>query len=249
MAVRRKVFGSRVIVALDFPGAGDALEFVARLEPQSCRLKVGKELFVAAGPELVRSLATMGFDVFLDLKFHDIPNTVARACKAAAALGCWMINVHALGGETMMRAARAALDDFEDPPLLAAVTILTSQDDGDLRQIGIEGGAKAAALRLAKLAGQCGMDGVVCSAAECAEIKGVAPDGFLCVTPGIRPGAFAGDDQKRGATPQSAVGMGSDFLVMGRPITQAPDPVQALREANEAVALALGVRRADFEGD
>jgi orotidine-5'-phosphate decarboxylase len=225
--------GPRIIVALDFPDADDALTLASRLDPARCAVKVGKELFVSAGPEVVRSLVARGFNVFLDLKFHDIPNTVAQACAAATRLGVWMLNVHAAGGEAMMRAARTAVDDAAreagvTPPRLIAVTVLTSLDDAALAQTGVGQSAPVHALHLARLAQQCGADGVVCSAAEAPILRRTLGPGFLLVTPGIRPSGSGGDDQARIVTPQAAIANGADHLVIGRPITRAPDPSAAL---------------------
>ncbi|WP_455385353.1 orotidine-5'-phosphate decarboxylase [Acidihalobacter prosperus] len=219
-----------VIVALDFPDASSALEFAARLEPSLCRLKVGFELFVAAGPALVEQLVNRGFDVFLDLKFHDIPNTVAAACRAAAGLGVWMLNLHAGGGATMMQAAREALDTVGGRrPLLIAVTVLTSMDDADLNSVGVEVGAREQVLRLARLTHECGLDGVVCSAAEAPDLRVVLPQDFVLVTPGIRPADVDAGDQKRVVTPNEALRIGADYLVIGRPITRAADPLGRLQ--------------------
>ncbi len=226
----------RVIVALDFSAADEALAFAARVEPQSCRLKVGKELFTAAGPALIEKLTQRGFDIFLDLKFHDIPNTVAGACKAAAGLGVWMLNVHALGGRAMLEAARDAVVAATRRPKLIAVTLLTSMAANDMREVGIEGEPAAAALRLARLARASGLDGVVCSAQEAALLKRECGDQFCLVTPGIRPARGASDDQQRVMTPADAVAAGADYLVIGRPVTQAPDPVAALAAINQEIA-------------
>lgn len=217
-----------IIVALDFPQAKTALDLVARLDPQLCRVKVGKELFTVAGPQLVESLVKGGFDVFLDLKFHDIPNTVASACKAAASLGVWMLNVHALGGEAMLRAAREAIDYSAHKPLLIGVTILTSLSDNDVASVGLQGSAADNVLRLATLAKKCDLDGVVCSSQEATMLRShiVAP--FALVTPGIRLAGAAKDDQTRVLTPQDALRAGADYLVIGRPITQAVDPLATL---------------------
>lgn len=220
--------GPRVIVALDYPEAEPALALAARLSPRACRLKVGKELFTAAGPRLVEALVQRGFEVFLDLKFHDIPNTVAQACKAAAGLGVWMLNVHALGGRTMLSAAREALEAAAARPLLIAVTVLTSHAEADLREVGIEGTPQSAALRLAGLSQACGLDGVVCSAQEGPVLRESLGETFLLVTPGIRTEADAAADQKRIVTPGEAVRMGASFLVVGRPVTRAADPLAAL---------------------
>jgi len=226
--VTADVKGQRVIVALDFGSKERALAIASRLSPKLCRLKVGFELFSAAGPEVVRSLIDSGFDVFLDLKFHDIPNTVAKACRTSAELGVWMLNVHALGGERMMLAAREAIDASSHKPLLIAVTVLTSHGEGELAAVGIDKPVAELGLRLARLAQQSGMDGVVCSAREAADFRAAWPDSVL-VTPGIRPeGADAGD-QRRITTPKQAIASGSSYLVIGRPITEALDPLAALK--------------------
>ncbi|HWQ40140.1 MAG TPA: orotidine-5'-phosphate decarboxylase [Burkholderiales bacterium] len=214
----------RIIVALDFPDAARALALSERLSPELCRVKVGKELFTAAGPALVATLARRGFAVFLDLKFHDIPNTVAQACRAAAGLGVWMLNVHALGGREMMEAARAALDGADRRPRLVAVTILTSLAREGLAEVGISGEPAEAALRLARLARQAGLDGVVCSAHEARLVRTACDESFLRVTPGIRLAEGPADDQKRVMTPRAAIEAGASYLVIGRPVTRAADP-------------------------
>ena len=224
--------GSRVIVALDYPDAAAALQLVASLTPDLCRLKVGKELFTRAGPQLVEELAGRGFDVFLDLKFHDIPNTVASACHAAADLGAWMINVHALGGERMLLAAREGVERAAHSPLLVAVTILTSMDVPDLTAVGLSGSPQDNVLRLARLARQSGLDGVVCSSRETAVLRDALGPDFLLVTPGIRPAGSEADDQRRVMTPTDAISAGSNYLVIGRPVTKADDPVSVLRTIN-----------------
>ena len=226
---------SRIIVPLDFPTAELAQRFAARVTPDECALKVGKELFTAAGPALVTHLSGRGFRVFLDLKYHDIPNTVAQACKAAAGLGVWMLNVHASGGRSMLDAARAALGDAPGRPLLIAVTVLTSLDDKALAEIGIGEGAARFAGRLAALAYECGLDGVVCSAWESAAIKSTHGAAFIAVTPGIRPADGAAHDQARVATPEAAVAAGADYLVIGRPITQADEPQAVLAAINHSI--------------
>ncbi len=226
---------ARVIVALDYPDTASCLALVDKLDPSLCRLKVGKELFTRAGPELVRALVTRDFDVFLDLKFHDIPNTVAAACKAAADLGVWMLNVHALGGMAMMHAAREALS-APGSPLLIAVTLLTSSGERELADIGIEQSPLQLVQRLARMAQQAKLDGVVCSAQEAHALKHVRGDEFLLVTPGIRLAGAAGDDQQRIMTPQLAIASGADYLVIGRPITQAADPIQILRTINSEIS-------------
>jgi orotidine-5'-phosphate decarboxylase len=220
---------SRLIVALDFPDAESALALAKRISPEQCKLKVGKELFTAAGPSLVENLVDRGFQVFLDLKFHDIPTTVARACIAAARLGVWMINVHALGGGTMIAAARDALGALANRPLLIAVTILTSMDEDDLREIGIRESPQEATTRLAGVAGKHGADGIVCSAHEAASIRAQFGEAFLRVTPGIRLAENDVDDQKRIMTPSLAVQNGASYLVIGRPVTRADDPAAVLR--------------------
>ena len=191
-------------------------------------MKIGKELFTRTGPAFVRRAVDAGYDVFLDLKFHDIPNTVAGACRAAAALGCWMINVHASGGRAMLEAAVASVAEMKDRPILTAVTILTSLDDQALHEVGYADSARNSVARLAKLSCACGVDGVVCSPREISDIKAACGGGFLAVTPGIRPADSGSDDQVRIATPRSAVDAGADFLVVGRPITRADDPQRAL---------------------
>lgn len=228
--------GPRVVVALDLGDAAAALKLVDRLSPELCRLKVGKELFTATGPALVSELVARGYGVFLDLKFHDIPNTVAQACRAAARLGVWMLNVHASGGSEMMRAAREAISEFDDPPALIAVTVLTSMSDQDLRDIGIETSPEHAALRLAALASACGLNGVVCSAHEAAAIRDRFGEGFLRVTPGIRLTDSAADDQKRIMAPAAAIASGASYLVIGRPIARAADPLGTLRSINREIA-------------
>ena len=228
---------SRIIVPLDYPTAEAAEAFVTRVTPQACGLKVGKELFTAAGPALVKRLVGQGFRIFLDLKYHDIPNTVAQACKAAAELGVWMLNVHACGGRAMLNAARAALEDAAERPLLIAVTVLTSLDDQSLKEVGILDGAARHADRLAALAHDCGLDGVVCSAWEVGAIKSAHGAGFLTVTPGIRLAEGNAHDQARVATPVAAVRAGSDYLVIGRAITQATDPHAMLRTINDSIGM------------
>ena len=219
----------RIIVALDYPEAASALDLVERLEPALCRLKVGKELFTSAGPQLVEQLMQRGFQVFLDLKFHDIPNTTAHACKAAAALGVWMVNVHALGGRKMMEAAYEAVAQAARPPKLIAVTVLTSMARQDLAEIGVTGTPAEIVLRLALLARESGLDGVVCSAQEAPMLRQRLPKEFCLVTPGIRLADAAADDQSRIMTPRAALEYGSSYLVIGRPITKADDPLLALQ--------------------
>jgi orotidine-5'-phosphate decarboxylase len=222
----------RVLVALDYAEAASARAFVARVQPELCGLKVGKELFVTAGPAFVEELVAAGFKVFLDLKFHDIPNTVAQACKAAANLGVWMVNVHAAGGPRMLVAAREALQAFRQRPRLIAVTVLTSMGEAELRAIGIEVSAEQQVLRLAKLSREADLDGVVCSAREATLLREQIGQDFLLVTPGIRPAGSAQGDQTRILTPREAVAAGADYLVIGRPITQADNPIAALHAIN-----------------
>lgn len=228
----------RVIVALDYPRAGDALALAERLHPAQCRVKIGKELFTAEGPKAVEMLVERGFAVFLDLKFHDIPNTVASACRAAAALGVWMINVHALGGRAMMQAARDALDGRNRRPKLVAVTLLTSMGEADLSELGIAGSPLEVTMRLARLARSCGLDGVVCSAREARPLRAECGTQFCLVTPGIRPAQAVHDDQSRVMTPRGAIESGADYLVVGRPITRAPDPLAALQKINDEIGVA-----------
>jgi orotidine-5'-phosphate decarboxylase len=221
--------GPRIIVALDHPRPAAALACCEALDPALCRVKIGKELFTRGGPAIVARVQARGFDVFLDLKFHDIPNTVAGACRAAAELGCWMINVHASGGRAMLESAHGAVAGASHRPLLIAVTVLTSLDEGALRECGIESTPAEQAMRLAGLAAGCALDGVVCSAEEAASLRARFGPDFLLVTPGIRPAGAQADDQRRVSTPAGGVAAGADFLVIGRPITQAADPGRALR--------------------
>ncbi|TXH73860.1 orotidine-5'-phosphate decarboxylase [Thiobacillus sp.] len=221
---------TKIIVALDFADAASALTLVGQLDPALCRLKVGKELFTVAGPELVRTLVARGFEVFLDLKFHDIPNTVAAACRAAAGLGVWMLNVHASGGRRMMAAAREALADLSHPPLLIAVTVLTSMSAEDLAEVGVTNAPADQVLRLARLAQSCKLDGVVCSAQEASMLRADLGAVFRLVTPGIRPAGAEVGDQRRVMTPVEALRAGATDLVIGRPITAAADPLAALKQ-------------------
>ena len=226
----------KIIVALDFPSRDPALALVDQLDPKKCRLKVGKELFTRSGPQLVEALQGRGFDVFLDLKFHDIPNTTSAAVAAAADLGVWMVNVHASGGEKMMTACRERLEVFgKDKPLLIAVTVLTSMTAEDLTAIGIPNSPEAQVSRLATLTRNCGLDGVVCSAQEAPRLKEEQGAEFQLITPGIRPLAADKGDQQRIMTPTDALNAGSDYLVIGRPITQAADPLAALEAIHTEV--------------
>ena len=238
----------QIIVALDFPSERQTLQLVDQLEPSLCRLKVGKELFTRCGPALVKQLVDKNFDVFLDLKYHDIPNTVARSCAAAADLGVWMLNVHALGGEAMMSAARQALNE-NDAPLLIAVTWLTSSGQSELDALGIRQTPQQMVNRLASLSQQAGMDGVVCSALEAPVLRNIMSKDFLLVTPGIRltdekssasiKNGAQKDDQCRVVTPVKAIENGASYLVIGRPVTQAQDPCKVLRTINSELSDAV----------
>lgn len=226
---------SKIIVALDFNDLEQVLHFVEQIQPSECRLKVGKELFTAYGPQIVRELHARGFEVFLDLKFHDIPNTVYKAIRVAADLGVWMVNVHASGGREMLVKARQAIQDSQHKPLLIAVTILTSLSDAEVAEIGYSRSLTEQTLYLAQLSHACGIDGVVCSAHEAAAIKQVTNAKFLTVTPGIRLSADKTDDQTRIMTPVQAIASGADYLVIGRPITQADVPAATLRTINQSI--------------
>lgn len=226
----------RVIVALDFADPQQALEFSRKTTPSLCRLKVGKELFTAAGPALVEALVDSGYDVFLDLKYHDIPNTVERAVAAATRLGVWMLNVHALGGRAMMQAARAGVDSVGRRPFLIAVTVLTSMSEDDLRAIGIDASLANTVERLTHDALECGLDGVVCSAREAPALRRSVGESALLVTPGIRPQWASGDDQQRIVTPKQALDNGASYLVIGRPITRHENPAEALRLIMQSIA-------------
>ncbi len=228
----------RIIVPLDFSTAEQALELVEKLQPDLCRLKVGKELFTKTGPVLVEKLISKGFDVFLDLKFHDIPTTVAKACAVAADLGVWMINVHASGGSEMMSLAREEIEKKSHCPLLIGVTILTSMNRETLGELGIQCSVDEQVMRLAQLTSDAGLDGVVCSAHEVKILRDNFDEEFILVTPGIRPGGSNKDDQKRVMTPGQAIKAGSDYLVIGRPITQAANPAQALKDISEEISAA-----------
>ena len=223
-----KMADSKVIVALDYADAASTLNLVNQLDPALCKLKVGKELFTAAGPQLVEKLIAKNFQVFLDLKFHDIPNTVKNACQAASNLGVWMLNVHASGGSAMMQAALEGVNKSKHQPYLIAVTVLTSMNQASLNEIGIETSVENHVLKLAKLTENAGLHGVVCSALETQLLKKHLADDFLLITPGIRPASANLDDQSRVLTPSQALQMGASYLVIGRPITQADNPLKAL---------------------
>lgn len=218
---------SPIVVALDYPTQAQALAMAEQLNPAQCRVKVGKELFTSAGPQMVEALHKLGFEVFLDLKFHDIPNTCAKACAAAADLGVWMVNVHASGGRRMMEAARNEIDKVSQPPLLIGVTVLTSMEQEDLAELGLNIQPAEQVERLAQLSQSSGLDGVVCSAQEVELINTACGNDFLTVTPGIRPAGSAQGDQRRVLTPAQAQAAGVDYMVIGRPITQAADPALA----------------------
>ncbi|WNC70012.1 orotidine-5'-phosphate decarboxylase [Thalassotalea nanhaiensis] len=227
---------AKVVVALDFAKQNEALSFIDKIQPSDAKLKVGKEMFTHFGPQFVTNLVDRGFDVFLDLKFHDIPNTVAKAVSAAADLGVWMVNVHASGGSKMMSQAKLALDSYgKDAPLLIAVTVLTSMSSDDLLELGINATPEQHVMNLARLTQQAGLDGVVCSAQEAKMLKTNLGSDFKLVTPGIRPVGAAVDDQKRIMTPPQAIDLGVDYLVIGRPITKANDPHQVLQDINKSI--------------
>ena len=225
----------KVIVALDFADSQQALEFARKTSPAQCRLKVGKELFTSCGPTLVKELVDEGYDVFLDLKFHDIPTTVRKAASAAAKLGVWMLNVHALGGSSMMQAAREGIEIVAQRPFLIGVTVLTSMSSQDLKETGIDMSVPQLVDQLARNAMANGLDGVVCSAQEVLELRRSIGASALLVTPGIRPDWAAANDQQRIVTPQQALADGSSYLVIGRPITQHDDPAAALELINESI--------------
>ncbi len=228
---------AKVVVALDFDNKNEALSFVDKIQPSDCRLKVGKEMFTHFGPEFVKELVNRGFDVFLDLKFHDIPNTVAKAVAAAADLGVWMVNVHASGGLKMMEKAKDALLPYGDKaPLLIAVTVLTSMSEEDLVDIGITRTPAEQVQHLATLTKKAGLDGVVCSAMEAELLKQLLGQAFKLVTPGIRPAGANADDQKRIMTPEQALDVGVDYLVIGRPITKAENPHAVLQAINLSIS-------------
>ncbi|MCV6611601.1 MAG: orotidine-5'-phosphate decarboxylase [Amphritea sp.] len=229
----------QVIVALDYPEAAAALQMADKLDPSRCRVKVGKELFTRAGPQIVEALHQRGFEVFLDLKFHDIPNTTAKAVRAAAELGVWMVNVHASGGRRMMETARNELEQVNGSnTLLIAVTVLTSMEQQDLAEVGLDIEPLTHVKRLAKLTEDCGLDGVVCSAQEVKPLREIISPEFQLVTPGIRPADASVGDQKRIMTPGQAIVAGSTHLVIGRPVTQAADPVAALTAIEQELAAA-----------
>lgn len=232
-----KTLNPKIVVALDYADAKNALKLAEQLDPEICRVKVGKELFTAAGPQLVESLIGLGHSVFLDLKFHDIPTTVAKACEAASRLGVWMLNVHASGGSAMMEAAREGVERSGQQPLLIAVTVLTSMNQQMLNEIGVKNAIADQVLNLATLTQKSGLDGVVCSAQEAPILRKALGDKFCLVTPGIRPADAALDDQSRVVSPNQALALGSSYLVIGRPVTQSKNPLEALRKIHEEILL------------
>lgn len=245
------MFDPKVIVALDYDNDAAALDFVSRLDPSSCNLKVGKELFTIAGPQFVSKLVDLNFRVFLDLKFHDIPNTTAMAVRAAASLGVWMVNVHASGGKVMMETVRNELDKLPSSaskPIVIGVTVLTSMDQEQLRGIGIDCSPEEQVLRLATLTKEAGLDGVVSSAREVSLIKEKLGSKFITVTPGIRPAGSDVGDQKRIMTPVDAIKAGSDYLVIGRPVTRATDPCAVLKSINKEIYQVMAERDSAITG-
>ncbi len=230
----------RIVIALDYADASSARILLKELDPSACRVKIGKELFTRCGPAFVEEVIAQGFDVFLDLKYHDIPNTVAKAVLAAAEIGVWMVNFHASGGRAMMEAASSALVASAHRPLLIAVTVLTSMSHADLKEVGVDASPESQVLRLASLARDCGIDGVVCSAQETSMLASSLGREFALVTPGIRPAGDTGDDQKRIMTPGEAIRAGSHFLVIGRPITQHPRPNDKIQEIVKEISGGFG---------
>lgn len=226
----------KIIVALDYPDATAALNLADQLDPQRARVKVGKELFTRSGPDVVKALVDRNFDVFLDLKYHDIPHTVGRACAAAADLGVWMLNVHTLGGGAMMEAARQAVGQSANSPILIGVTLLTSMDQATFDQIGLSGSMTDTVVKLATLAKNSGLDGVVCSAQEAPALSQALGAEFQLITPGIRPAGSDRGDQHRTMTPKEALAAGSHYLVIGRPITAAENPMQALLDIEASLS-------------
>lgn len=227
---------NKVIVALDYETKKEAMQLVDQIDPSLCRLKVGKEMFTTLGTEFVKELQKRSFDVFLDLKFHDIPNTVARAVRSAADLGVWMVDMHASGGLRMMEAAKKILEPYgKDAPILIAITVLTSMEEADLLQIGVNTSPEEHVIRLARLSQRAGLDGVVCSPQEVEILRQRCGNEFKLVTPGIRPEGSQLGDQRRVMTPREAINAGSDYLVIGRPITQAADPVAVLKQINASI--------------
>ena len=225
-----------LIVALDFSSLDESLIFLGKIDPNLCRVKIGKQLFVNEGPAAVKKVCGLGFEVFLDLKFHDIPHTVRAACLAAADLGCWMVTVHASGGRAMLETASNAYANLRAPPLLVGVTILTSLSETQLSEVGYSGSLQGNVEQLAILSQSSGLDGVVCSPIELALLTSVTPDNFLLVTPGVRFQGDNHDDQTRISTPEEALGNGADYLVMGRSIVSSTNPVERISLINDLSA-------------
>lgn len=225
----------KIVVALDYADAASALALASQLDPRLCRVKVGKELFTASGPQLIEALHKLGHQVFLDLKFHDIPTTVGKACEAASRLGVWMLNVHASGGIAMMQAAREGVLRSGQSPLLIAVTVLTSMDQDGLNALGVQRSVVEQVAHLAGMTEHAELDGVVCSAQEAAMLRAQHGEDFCLVTPGIRPADASLDDQSRVVTPQQALRDGASYLVIGRPITKAADPLLALQTIQASI--------------
>ena len=219
---------NKIIIPLDLEYS-EAIRMAKNFDANLCRLKIGSQLFTSSGPQIIKELNSLGFDIFLDLKFHDIPNTVYEAVKSAADLGIWMVNVHASGGRAMLEASKKALEGFDQPPLLIAVTVLTSFSEDSLNEVGINDLSEQV-LRLAELTNDCDLDGVVCASTDVKAIKNRFGKDFLTVTPGIRPNDSKVNDQNRISTPLEAVKNGSDYLVIGRPITESEDPTKALKK-------------------
>ncbi len=231
---------SRLIIAMDFAEKNQAIALSEQLDPGRCRLKIGKEMYTRFGPTLVKQLQFSGFDIFLDLKFHDIPNTVAKACAVAADLGVWMVNLHTSGGRKMMEAAATTLQTYgNSAPLLTGVTVLTSMSLEEMHETGVDGSIEQRVLNLAKLAKECGLDGVVCSALEAERLRKEIGNNFKLVTPGIRPAGSDKADQHRIMTPIDALNAGSDYLVIGRPVTQASDPLKVMCDIADSIDLWL----------
>ena len=233
--MNQMIHNPKIVIALDYANPQDAINFVEKLDPKLCRLKVGKELFTAAGPQLIEKLISKDFSVFLDLKFHDIPTTVSKACEAASRLGVWMLNVHASGGAAMMEAAREGVERSCQNPLLIAVTVLTSMNQKMLNEVGVAGSVADQVLRLAQLTKKSGLNGVVCSAQEASVLRNALGKEFCLVTPGIRPLDASLDDQSRVVTPKKALELGSSYLVIGRPITQSATPLETLIKINQEI--------------
>jgi orotidine-5'-phosphate decarboxylase len=225
---------SKIIVALDFESLKETEDFLKKVKGQNCRVKVGKELFTNEGPNVIKLIQQYGFEIFLDLKFHDIPNTVSRAIKASCNLGVWMVNVHASGGKQMLLAAREAVDSSSNKPILIAVTILTSYDNSSYQELGFKNNLLDQIAYLTTLSENSGMDGIVCSANDIRSIKPLVKEKFQFVTPGIRL-ANSDDDQKRVTTPEDAITQGSNYLVIGRPITSSEDPAALIEKINQKI--------------